>query len=350
MVLLADDDTERGTAAAADIETVLLAADCTVVVRQAGTALRSEAGNGLEHFGYVDGRSQPLMLLEDIEAESRDEGIAHWDPTAKLSRALVADPLANDPEGLSFGSFFIFRKLEQNVLGFKTKEQDLANTLKLVGAERRELAGALLVGRFEDGTPVTLSDEARNMKRPRNDFNYDADGVAARCPFHAHIRKTNPRGSSGATAQEKELEQACIMARRGITYEDTPRKVHPEALPEAETKAEFLVKVAPLLPTGGLGLLFMAYNAELDNQFVLTQKGWANERQFPKVPSDSPFCPPGLDGIIGQPADGTDTHFYAAEWDQPTGAPIQSQGFNGFVTMRGGEYFFAPSLKFLRGL
>ena len=88
-------------------------------------------GNGLEHFGYIDGRSQPLMLLEDIEKESRDEGIAQWDPTFPLTTALVPDPLVADAEELAFGSFFVFRKLEQNVRGFKTLEQNLADALNL---------------------------------------------------------------------------------------------------------------------------------------------------------------------------------------------------------------------------
>lgn len=55
------------------------------------------------------------MLLEDIEQKSRDEGIAQWDPTFPLSSALVPDPLVTNPDELAFGSFFVFRKLEQNV-------------------------------------------------------------------------------------------------------------------------------------------------------------------------------------------------------------------------------------------
>ena len=197
MVLVADEDTVRGAIKASKIENLLKSAGCKIVLKQIGKAIRNSVGNGLEHFGYVDGRSQPLMLLEDIESESRDEGIARWDPTSALSKALVADPLAADAAGLSFGSFFIFRKLEQRVRAFKTREQDLADALKLKGADDRELAGALVVGRFEDGTPVTMSDKAKALKAPPNDFNYDADAAGSRCPFHAHIRKTNPRGSGG---------------------------------------------------------------------------------------------------------------------------------------------------------
>ncbi|RKH09299.1 peroxidase, partial [Corallococcus sp. CA041A] len=133
---------------------------------QQGRAIRNRAGHGLEHFGYVDGRSQPLMLEEDIENEAELDGIAHWDPAFPLSPVLVADPFAMDSrrenqgktDPLAFGSFFVFRKLEQRVRDFKSKEQHLADTLHLKGDDR-ERAGALIVGRFEDGTPVTLSSE-----------------------------------------------------------------------------------------------------------------------------------------------------------------------------------------------
>jgi Dyp-type peroxidase family len=341
MVLVADDDPAHSAVRVAQIEALVAEAGGHVVHKQAGKAVRNSVGNGLEHFGYVDGRSQPLMLMEDIETESREEGIAHWDPTASLDKALVADPLANDPDNLSFGSFFIFRKLEQKVRDFKTQEQVLADALGLAG-EDRERAGALVVGRFEDGTPVTLSDEARGIAAPRNDFSYAGDAAGSRCPFHAHIRKTNPRGSGGF-GQTLQAEQSHIMPRRGITYEDTPRATHPDALPEADSKAEFDSKVKHLLPSGGLGLLFMAYNARLDDQFVFTQQSWANSTGFPQAPT-----PPGVDGVIAQ-STAPGQQRYPKGWDDPAAGHADFD-FRGFVRMRGGEYFYAPSLRFLRNL
>ncbi len=347
MVLIGDDDIARGSQAVAEVQAMFAGAGGTTHV-QAGKAVRNAIGNGLEHFGYVDGRSQPLMLLEDIEKEARDEGIAHWDPTFPLSTALVQDPLAahpdpdaTGPDPLSFGSFFIFRKLEQNVRGFKTHEQDLADLLGMTG-EDRERAGAAVVGRFEDGTPITMAGEARGIKDPRNDFDYAGDKDATRCLFHAHIRKTNPRGSGGF---EKVAEERLhIMARRGITYEDTARVIHPEGLPAVDSRQEFIDQVQGHLPESGVGLLFMAYNAKLDNQFVFTQRQWANFAAFPKAPA-----PPGLDGVIGQNASEPGGQVHAKEWDDPA-AGSEPFNFKGFVTMKGGEYFFAPSLTFLRDL
>lgn len=316
-------------------------------------AIRNAAGQGIEHFGYVDGRSQPLLLLEDIEKEA-EAGIAHWDPTFPLNAALVHDPVPPNPQNPTvtdpnaFGSFFIFRKLEQKVAGFKTREQDLADALSLTGDDR-ERAGALVVGRFEDGTPVTTAATPHGTT-PRNDFNYNADGgfgQTARCPFHAHIRKTNPRGSGGNEPEPD--ERLHIMPRRGIPYEDMPRAVLPDALPEVHSRAEFTTKVLPLLPTGNVGLLFMAYNSKLDKQFVFTQHSWANDLSFPAnhAPVGSPG--PGIDGVIGQGPNNPAGQIYDKAWDN-LGGGTAAFDFKGFVQMKGGEYFFAPSIFFLRNL
>ena len=114
-----------------------------------------------------------------------------------------------------------------------------------------------------------MADRPAGLESPRNDFDYTGDAAASRCPFHAHIRKTNPRGSGGF--EPEPAERLHIMARRGIPYEDVPRPLHPDGLLKAESLAEFLAKVAPDLPAGGLGLLFMAYNAKIDDQFAFTQ-------------------------------------------------------------------------------
>lgn len=240
------------------------------------------------------------------------------------------------------GSFFVFRKLEQNVKAFKTAEQKLADEPKLTG-KARERAGAFVVGRFEDGTPVTMSPNPKDAKEPRTDFDYSGDAAGGRCPFHAHIRKTNPRGSGGF-GQTEDQKRRHIMVRRGITYEDTLRVIHPDALPEANTTQEFLDNVQRHLPETGVGLLFMAYNARLDDQFGFTRKSWANSATFPQSPK-----PVGIDGVIGQGANVADTHAFPNEWDNPA-AGTTVHDFKTFVNMLGGEYFFASSVKFLRNI
>ena len=305
-----------------------------IVHEQIGSAIKNKADDGIEHFGYVDGRSQPLMLVEDIDKEARTAGVARWDPQFSIDTALVKDLGGTDP--ISFGSYFIFRKLEQDVHGFKLQEELLADKLGLKKADARERAGALVVGRFEDGTPVTLSDEASGLNPP-NDFDYTGD-AGSRCPFQAHIRKVNPRGGTGSAPAER----SHIMPRRGIPYEETLRSVHPSDLPDAETLAEFKRDVAPLLPKKGVGLLFMAYNASLSRQFVFTQQSWADKANFQEPNT-------GIDPVIGQGTVAGPGPQWSKDWDDPASA-TQAFDFHGFVTMRGGEYFFAPSLTFFKTL
>ncbi len=306
----------------------------------------NQIGNGLEHFGYVDGRSQPLLLKEDIDKENEGNHAPQWDPAFPLSTALVEDKAS--PVEDSYGSYFIFRKLEQDVRAFKTREQEIATVLNLSG-EDRELAGAFIVGRFEDGTPVTSFKDAQNEDNDAapNDFTYkgsDEDG--SKCPFHAHIRKVNPRGTGGF--QDEEGERTHIMARRGIPYEDVKRAVHPNDLPEAESFDEFIKEVQPLLPEGDLGLLFMAYNSDIANQFVFSQATWANNNAFPNRPADNDNS--GIDPIIGQGDRFPQDQKIPNEWNDIGQGENNNVDFGGFVKMKGGEYFFSPSIPFLTQL
>jgi Dyp-type peroxidase family len=297
----------------------LLPDSVRVLARERGTGLHDAAGRGIEHFGYVDGRSQPLFLTEDLDEERRHmDGTSVWNPAQPLERVLVADPAAPNP-GTDFGSYFVLRKLEQNVRLFRAAEEELADLLKLDNSDR-ERAGAMLVGRFKDGTPLTLQATPGAHSPVMNDFTYASDGAADKCPFQAHIRKTNPRGSSGFGSPEGERRH--LMARRGQTYGE-------------RTEGD--------LPEGGVGLLFMAFNSSLVDQFEFTQANWANLAGFPDS-GDEPQ--PGLDQVIGQ-GERPPAHWprvWGEEEDQEAPAARQA------VTMMGGEYFFMPSLPYLRSL
>jgi Dyp-type peroxidase family len=318
---------------------VMLAAPKSIKIlgEEIGKAYKNKAGDGLEHFGYVDGRSQPLMLVEDIEKQqSKSDGIDVWDPKFGLKTAVVPCPGGNTN---SFGSYFVFRKLEQNVKGFKAREQDLATALGLGAGlkkgsdtwiEAREVAGAYVVGRFEDGTPVVLHDEAQNgaMKKDSvpNNFDYSDDTAALKCPFQGHIRKSNPRGESvGPFASSLEEERSHIMARRGITYGER----------QQDRKKEF---TDVQTTTGNVGLLFMAYQNDIGNQFEFTQQAWVNNPGFTKPGT-------GIDPIIGQGP--SSPQQWQKIWGDPA-APKVDFNFHDFVHMKGGEYFFAPCISFLR--
>jgi Dyp-type peroxidase family len=297
-----------------------------VLTIERGSVLRNNNEDPIEHFGYVDGISDPLFLKGDIEKADKS-GRDKWDPLATLSLALVPDP--NGPDDSAFGSYLAFRKLEQNVRGFEMEKERLADALGLKD-KQRERAGALVVGRFEDGTPVTAHQEGQGDPGSNN-FDYSEDD-GSRCPFHAHIRKTNPRGDSVGTdrygrrvAADLEAERAHRVVRRGIPY--GKREVEPKDNPALEE-----------LPTGGVGLLFMCFQSDIGNQFEFIQKSFSNDPDFPQRGT-------GPDPLTGQGPS------QAQEWPLEHGQPATAHfDFQRFVTLRGGEYFFAPSLAFLKSI
>jgi Dyp-type peroxidase family len=325
LLLIADED-EFGLNNEVDrIRTLFPSQGVKVLGEEMGVARRNKRGEGIEHFGYVDGRSQPLMLQEDVNTEDNEKGgTSVWDPRFGPDQVLVKCPGGETDD--SYGSYFVFRKLEQRVQGFKTKEQELADAMGLVGDDR-ERAGALVVGRFEDGTPVVMRDEAKDLAPVFNNFNYANDPNALRCPFQGHIRKANPRGESatkipGVTVAQ---ERSHIMARRGITY----GKRYDDG------------SSIPVMPNGSVGLLFMAYQKDIANQFEFTQQTWVNNDNF--VTSGT-----GTDPVIGQSPQ-AQSQKWRKNWDSSS-SPTVNFGFQGFVTLKGGEYFFAPSLSCLKNI
>jgi Dyp-type peroxidase family len=313
-----------------------------------GTDIQKEFGNVVEHFGYADGVSQPVFLQQKLKGVSSK----HWQhPGAPLKLVLIDDP--NGTPSVSFGSFLVFRKLEQNVKGFKTAEAKLVS----LGLPK-ELGGAM-VGRYEDGTPLVLQPgdggwaESTKPTIP-NDFNYSSDPDALKCPFHAHIRKSNPRLESvGSFAESNEVELGHRIARRGITYGGS-----------LSTSADL-----DELPTGGVGLLFMCYQSDIWEQFEFIQRLGCNNPNFlepgrsdiTKTPPNPNYDITGLDAVIGKQGDKFDPVIgkapeppqnWPTQWSKPTQKPtIEPENqFGQFVKLKGGEYFFSPSITFLKNL
>lgn len=302
-----------------------------------GNALFNDDGNGIEHFGYVDGRSQPLALVEQLKEEQDNHGgITHWNPEIPISQLLVECP--GGKFDVSRGSYFVFRKLDQNVRAFKAREteieHDFRERFRLRNEEIHERLGATVVGRFENGTPVTVfgSEQSPIPKGPvgvLNDFNYASDPLGLRCPFAGHIRKTNPRSDTSDSKTH-------LMARRGIPYGSRHGVVDNVLVDDTDK------------PTGDVGLLFMAYQSSLENQFEFTQQSWANNAGFAR-PLALPGPATGIDPIIGQPS-GPSGQRWPATYGISESDANDRDDFSGFVRMRGGEYFFAPSISFIRGL
>jgi deferrochelatase/peroxidase EfeB len=211
----------------------------------------------------------------------------------------------------------VFRKLEQHVRAFKEYEQQFAQALGLTGEDVKR-AGALVMGRFEDGTPVVLRGTPGMSVPVSNNFTYEADPDGGKCPLQAHIRKVNPR-----------QQDVPRIVRRGITY--GKREKEPQDNPRLEE-----------LPVGDVGLLFMCFQRNIAQQFEVLQYLYASD---PRIPGKQE---PGIDPIIGQPGgNGVGQLKWPARWNDPR-EKHKPFDFHSFVTLKGGEYFFAPSIHFLK--
>jgi Dyp-type peroxidase family len=294
-----------------------------VVASERGRVMRNKQGEAVEHFGYVDGRSQPLFLVEDIQKEFEREDIraatdVKYDPSAPPTLVLRRDWYGKDD--LSYGSYFVFCKLEQDVRGFKEAVRQLAVQLSI----DEKLAAALVVGRFTDGTPVLIRGTDGLPTPIPNNFNYLNDPDGQRCPLHAHIRKTNPRGE---TTGDVEVERGRRIVRRGITY--GARDKEPKDEPTIEE-----------LPRKDVGLLFMCFQSDIESQFEFLQKRWANHEDH-LVPGT------GVDPVIGNHRDLTKPQRWQVAWGS---SYKKAFAFRDFVTLKGGEYFFAPSISALKNI
>ncbi len=312
LVILASDNVDQLNKASDEVLASLTGVAAKTHVETGRRLTQSVGGKELdiEHFGFVDGVSQPLFFKAQIE-RAQAAGTDQFDPSAPLNLVLVKDP--NGTLEDSFGSFLVYRKLREDVPGWDRAVVTLAQQL---GVEPGLLA-AYAMGRFQDGTPVVLSNTPLSKDDPGNNFGYAGDMEGARCPFHAHTRKTNPRGDTNRLFGETlERERSHRIARRGITYGERG--------------------------SADAGLLFLCFQADISQQFEFMQGAWANSVQFPKQET-------GKDPVIGQGDNLPSGQAFPKTYGAGT-AGFKRLTFETFVEMKGGEYFFAPSIGFLTGL
>lgn len=337
MVQLGDDDETRLLNSLSLLRTELVGL-ADILVAEEGRALRRTVRDGqtlktpepIEHFGYFDGISQPLFTAADLDDYyEKGQGTrpdAEWNPAASLDLVLVPDPFGGDAS--CFGSFLVYRKLHQDVGKWEEQVSELAAAVGLGG----DLAGAMAVGRFKDGTPVAEFSQPR--QKYRNDFMFkplDPDGL--RCPAHAHIRKVNPRGTTPHTSLAAEKKRR--IARRAIPY----GRPMPNISDAQHTDSD---------PHADRGLLFMCFQANIARQFAFIQRTWCDNPNFPgnvlNLPTGSDT---GDDPLIGQ--DRQESQRWPRKWGDETRGK-QRFNFDAAITLKGGEYLFAPSLPFFQRL
>lgn len=340
MVSLADDQKQDQTRLLNEVSLLRsqIAGIAEILLVDEGRALRRTVRDGtalaspepIEHFGYFDGISQPLFTAEDLK-KYKDEGKGNpdtgWDPGASLDLLLEKDPFASAPD--AYGSYLVYRKLYQDFGAFHAREDGLEADVPLP----EEQGGAMAVGRFEDGTPIVDSKVAGQQYT--NDFVFRTkDPKGSRCPAHAHIRKVNPRGTTPSTSFEDERRRR--IARRGIPYgKPMPGLCGPDVPTDPN-------------PAADRGLLFMCYQANIEKQFEFIQRTWVDNPNFPTNVLNLPTgTDTGDDPVIGQ--NRNEAQRWPKKWDDPS-AGRKKFNFESAVTLKGGEYFFAPSQPFLAAL
>lgn len=371
LMIVASDEKEDGDAYSMRLieeATTHIGAICLSL--QIGTAFQNEAERTIEHFGFRDGMSQPLIKGVDDERIQRNRTINkdEFDPTDFILHGLEGNfKWANN------GSFLVFRRLSQNVPAFWDFMAKESEKLKSVGLDLSpdDLA-AKFVGRWKSGAPLALHPkhdpgdpvDSRDPKDIYNDFVYiynisqigsigrdtelesreegglnDPKGEVT--PKFSHIRKVNPRDDGrsrdGPDANLRENRKHRIL-RRVITY-GVPWAKDPNSKEEDEGDIR--------------GLLFMCYQKDLEQQFEHIQKLWINNPEFPledhvDVGGVKLAVRHGLDPIAGHPRKGVPLNLYRRTGG--SSANYLQVSISRWVTTKGGEYFFSPSISSLKGL
>jgi Dyp-type peroxidase family len=271
-----------------------------------------------EHFGFRDGIGQPQIRGcggTDQESDAIAAGeffLGHRDGYGNCAYA------PESPNGFSFGhdgSYLVFRQLEQDVPAFWRYCAQLGG-----GAQGAIGAAAKLVGRWPSGASLVRhpdSDPMEGRFEDEDDFNYlandeDNDRYGERCPFGAHIRRTNPRDWNLGATREKSLELSNLhrIVRRGRPY-----GVPLDAQMSVPALVEHALRVPADERSGGRGLQFLCFNANIERQFELIQQHWCNNPHFAGMDSEP-------DALLS--------------------------GKQSFVRVIGGTYFFMPSLSAVR--
>ncbi len=294
---------------------------------EAAVVFDKRSGCPAAHFGFVDPISQPAIAGLDDAAPgngARDgdgwRGIAPGEFLLGYMNELGEGTATPAPRELGVnGTFIAFRKVAQNVAGFRDYLKQGA--MSLWGNDddaHQEMMAAKFVGRWRSGCPLALSsdhDDHEIADDPNrvNDFDYADDPEGLKCPLGAHLRRVNPRKSAIKTPTDVNRKR---ILRRG-------REFGPP-LPEGAADDG--------VPRGLAGLFVVA---DLELQFEFMQAEWIQKGDFAGLPSDE------KDPLIG--ANGNGGQFTVPGADMPFLFDVQQ-----FVTTDGGEYFFVPSISALR--
>lgn len=233
----------------------IYAADPRTLQQRAAAITAAFAANGLavlhtqdgkslkgarEPFGFRDGIAQPRIAGQCSRGDDMQPAASPGEFLlgANYSDIYGAPSLGTMPGDIAAnGTFCAVRLIEQDVAEFNK----LLNHAVIAANNpdtTSDLVAAKLMGRWQDGTPVSMQPTdpewraARGAAADRNDFDYapsyeypgtPEDHAGTRCPVGAHVRRTNPRSARIAGARHSRR-----LIRRGMRaawHEDsTPRE------------------------------------------------------------------------------------------------------------------------------
>ncbi|HEY0822865.1 MAG TPA: hypothetical protein VGD76_03680, partial [Ramlibacter sp.] len=259
------------------------------------------------HMGVADGLSQPKPPI----AGKPDSGKHHRDgvaagelllgyPTARGDHApAVPEPLLHD------GSFLVVRKLRQWMDRLDSALDGQEPGGPRPAAQRTRILEKM-VGRGIDGTPLHGSSAGAQHA---NDFSFQDQAASDACPFHSHIRRSNPRDGRSYTPR---------ILRRGMSYGPAPGTAMDQPR----------------------GVMFMAYCASISEQFETMQR-WIAGGNSSGVGSAQG------DPLLRVPLEGEKYTFRYLEGGKVERVEFPDQPL---VQLEWGLYAFVPSLAALQGL
>lgn len=325
-----------------------------------------------EHFGFADGFGDPVFRGQFPEDRIDDEAIGQgklkrdqtWGPLATgeflLGYVDEAQEIPWDTYPFEFtrnGTFMAYRKLHENVGSFERWVADTARRYARhcgLDAERdfdraRQTLLAKLGGRWPaDGVPLSVAPtwDAYQAFRAREqaarasgdaaaiaairsqyvDFKFADDLDGRKCPVTAHMRRVNPRDALDPKLGAPDRIGSALNNRRRILRRGLPYGQHDPAAPSDD---------------GEHGIVFMALCASLFRQFEFVQQQWLQYGLDFNVGNDT--CP-----LLGN-HDADAKMVIPAEpgSDRP---PFIAARIPQLVDVRGGDYFFIPSMTGLRML
>ncbi len=332
--------------------------------------------DGIEPFGFTDGISQPQIDWDrrrDVTRPQLDysnvvalgEFLLGYpneyhkysdrpllDPDAASRGLLAAEDVPEKKDVGRNGTYLVIRTLKQDVRSFwKFVHEQSAGS-----AEEAEKLAAAFVGRTRAGDPLVPTqtqaipgiDHSDPEQVRQNQFTFAKDPAGVRCPFGAHVHRANPRNTDypGRPTGLAKLITMLGFGPKGFR-DDLMSSVRFHRILRRgrefgrELKPEDALKPAPPNEPER-GLHFACLNANILRQFEFLQNAWHMNTKFSGLTDESD---PLLGNRVAIPGCPVTSNFTMPDGN---GVPRRISGLPQFVTVRGGAYFFLPSLRALR--